>query len=81
MSAEVKIGIDFMRCKRLRFSSVRSRCYAEKASVTDEVAAVEELGRRVVLVVNDDFNFKITYPRDLPLAEFVVKQRESDAES
>ena len=55
--------------------------YAEKASAADEVSAVEELGRRVVLVVNDDFNFKITYPRDFPLAEFVVKQRESDAES
>jgi 2-C-methyl-D-erythritol 4-phosphate cytidylyltransferase len=43
--------------------------------VTDEVSAVEYLGRKVVLVPNDDFNFKITYPRDLPLAEFVLRQR------
>ena len=49
----------------------------KKVSVTDEVSAVELLGRKVVLVPNHDFNFKITYPRDLPLAEFVLKQRES----
>ena len=49
--------------------------YAENASVTDEASAVERLGRKVALVLNDDFNFKITYPRDLPLAEFVLKQR------
>jgi 2-C-methyl-D-erythritol 4-phosphate cytidylyltransferase len=49
--------------------------YTEKVSVTDEVSAVERLGRKVSLVLNDDFNFKITYPRDLPLAEFVLKQR------
>ena len=46
-------------------------------SVTDEVSAVELLGCKVVLVPNHDFNFKITYPRDLPLAEFVLNQRAS----
>jgi 2-C-methyl-D-erythritol 4-phosphate cytidylyltransferase len=49
--------------------------HTENASLTDEVSAVERLGRKVVLVLNNDFNFKITYPRDLELAEFVVKQR------
>ena len=49
--------------------------YADNVSVTDEVSALERLGRNVVLVLNDDFNFKITYPRDLPLAEFILKQR------
>ena len=44
-------------------------------SVTDEVSAVELLGCKIVLVPNHDFNFKITYPRDLPLAEFVLRQR------
>jgi 2-C-methyl-D-erythritol 4-phosphate cytidylyltransferase len=54
------------------------RLVAKKnVSVTDEVSAVELLGRKVVLVPNHDFNFKITYPRDLPLAEFVLKQRQS----
>jgi 2-C-methyl-D-erythritol 4-phosphate cytidylyltransferase len=49
--------------------------YAENISVTDEVSAVELIGGKVVLVLNDDFNFKITYPRDLPLADFVLTQR------
>jgi len=49
--------------------------FAENISVTDEVSAVERLGRKVVLVLNDDFNFKVTYPRDLPLAEFILMQR------
>jgi 2-C-methyl-D-erythritol 4-phosphate cytidylyltransferase len=49
--------------------------YAENILVTDEVSALERLGRKVALVLNDDFNFKITYPRDLPLAEFVLTQR------
>jgi 2-C-methyl-D-erythritol 4-phosphate cytidylyltransferase len=43
--------------------------------LTDEVSAVERFGRKVVLVLNNDFNFKITYPRDLPLAEFVLHER------
>jgi 2-C-methyl-D-erythritol 4-phosphate cytidylyltransferase len=47
----------------------------KKISVTDEVSAVELLGHKIVLVPNYDFNFKVTYPRDLPLAEFVLKQR------
>jgi len=49
--------------------------YAEKVSVTDEVSAVERLGRKVILVPNKDLNLKITYPRDLALAEFVLTQR------
>ena len=48
---------------------------AKNILVTDEVSAVEYLGRKVVLVPNEDFNFKITYPRDFPLAEFVIQQR------
>src|SRR5205085_6548867 len=47
----------------------------KKIAVTDEVSAVELLGYKIVLVPNHDFNFKITYPRDLPLAEFVLRQR------
>ena len=49
--------------------------FADKVSVTDEVSAVERLGRKVFLVSSEDLNFKITYPRDLALAEFVLKQR------
>jgi 2-C-methyl-D-erythritol 4-phosphate cytidylyltransferase len=45
--------------------------------VTDEVSAVELLGRKVVLVPNTDVNFKITYEADLQLAEAVLERRQS----
>ena len=48
---------------------------ADTENLTDEVSAVERFGRKVVLVPNNDFNFKITYPRDLALGEFILKQR------
>jgi 2-C-methyl-D-erythritol 4-phosphate cytidylyltransferase len=47
----------------------------KKIEVTDEVSAVERLGEKVFLVPNEDANFKITYPQDLPLAEFILRQR------
>jgi len=53
--------------------------YAENISVTDEVSAVERLGRSITLVLNDEFNFKITYPRDLPVAEFILRDRAKDS--
>ena len=49
--------------------------YATNVSVTDEVSAVERLGRKIAIVLNDDFNFKITYPRDLPVADFILRDR------
>jgi 2-C-methyl-D-erythritol 4-phosphate cytidylyltransferase len=52
--------------------------YSENISVTDEVSAVERLGHKIALVLNDDFNFKITYPRDLPVADFILRDREND---
>jgi 2-C-methyl-D-erythritol 4-phosphate cytidylyltransferase len=54
--------------------------YAEGIWITDEVSAVERLGHKVALVVDDDFNFKITYPRDLPIAEFVLRNRAKERE-
>jgi 2-C-methyl-D-erythritol 4-phosphate cytidylyltransferase len=51
---------------------------AEGIWVTDEVSAVERLGHKIALVLDDDFNFKITYPRDLPVAEFILRAREKD---
>ena len=44
--------------------------------VTDEISAVEQVGGKVVLLPNEDPNFKITYPADLLLGEFVLRQRE-----
>ncbi len=51
------------------------RAIAEGVLATDEVSAVERFGHKVFLVSNNELNFKITYPRDLPLAEFVLNQR------
>jgi 2-C-methyl-D-erythritol 4-phosphate cytidylyltransferase len=52
--------------------------YAENILVTDEVSAVERLGYKVALVLDADFNFKITYPRDLPVADFILRDRAKD---
>jgi 2-C-methyl-D-erythritol 4-phosphate cytidylyltransferase len=49
--------------------------YAQNISVTDEVSAVEQLDQKIALVLNDEFNFKITYPRDLRVAEFILRER------
>jgi 2-C-methyl-D-erythritol 4-phosphate cytidylyltransferase len=46
-------------------------------SVTDEVSAAEHLGAKVVLVPNDEWNVKITYPRDLLLAQAALARRSS----
>ena len=48
-----------------------------KFSITDEVSAVEHLGERVVLLPNEEWNVKITYPRDLLLAEAILARRSS----
>jgi 2-C-methyl-D-erythritol 4-phosphate cytidylyltransferase len=50
---------------------------AKKLSITDEVSAVEQLGAKVLLVPNDEFNLKITYPRDLLLAQSFLSRRSS----
>jgi 2-C-methyl-D-erythritol 4-phosphate cytidylyltransferase len=50
---------------------------ANKLSITDEVSAVEHLGAKVLLVPNDQFNLKITFPCDLLLAESFLSQRQS----
>jgi 2-C-methyl-D-erythritol 4-phosphate cytidylyltransferase len=51
----------------------------QNVSVTDEVSAVEHIGHKVLLVPNEDLNFKITYPQELALAEFVLQQRSGSA--
>ena len=45
--------------------------------VTDEISAVERISGKVVLLPNDEPNFKITYSADLALAEFVLRERVS----
>jgi 2-C-methyl-D-erythritol 4-phosphate cytidylyltransferase len=48
---------------------------ARSEMVTDEVSAVQKLGKRIFLLKNEDWNFKITFPRDLELAEHVLALR------
>ena len=52
--------------------------YRDNVPVTDEVSAVERLGHKVALVINNELNAKITYPRDLPIAQFVLRERAKD---
>src|SRR4051794_24923622 len=53
--------------------------FAEGLQITDEVSAVEHLGKSVRLVPNAEPNFKITFERDLPVADFVMRARQSAA--
>lgn len=48
---------------------------ARNKLVTDEVSAVQGLGKKISLLKNEEWNFKITYPRDLELAEQVLTLR------
>jgi 2-C-methyl-D-erythritol 4-phosphate cytidylyltransferase len=48
---------------------------ARNEMVTDEVSAVQKLGKRIFLLKNEDWNFKITFPHDLELAEHVLTLR------
>jgi 2-C-methyl-D-erythritol 4-phosphate cytidylyltransferase len=48
---------------------------ASGASVTDETSALQRAGGRVFLVENADWNFKVTYPRDVAVAEFILQSR------
>jgi 2-C-methyl-D-erythritol 4-phosphate cytidylyltransferase len=48
---------------------------AAEVELTDEISAVERIGGKVVLVPNENPNFKITYPADLRLAEIILRQQ------
>ncbi|MFN7088031.1 MAG: 2-C-methyl-D-erythritol 4-phosphate cytidylyltransferase [Burkholderiales bacterium] len=51
------------------------------AAVTDEANAIEKLGLHPRLVMGDAHNLKVTYPRDLALAELVLKSMANADES
>lgn len=44
------------------------------AMATDEAQAVERMGFDAKLVASDSTNFKVTYPRDLKLAELLLRE-------
>lgn len=48
---------------------------AKHEMVTDEVSAVQKMGKKIALLKNDDWNFKITFPHDIELAEHVLELR------
>jgi 2-C-methyl-D-erythritol 4-phosphate cytidylyltransferase len=48
---------------------------AKHEMVTDEVSAVQKLGKKIAIIKNEDWNFKITFPHDLDLAEHVLSVR------
>ncbi|ABI59769.1 2-C-methyl-D-erythritol 4-phosphate cytidylyltransferase [Nitrosomonas eutropha] len=45
------------------------------AGITDDASAVEALGLSPKLVVGNAYNFKVTYPQDLKLAELILRER------
>ncbi len=47
----------------------------ERKMPTDEVSAVEGIGAKVALVQNADWNFKITFPKDIEMAAQVLSLR------
>ena len=47
------------------------------AAVTDEISLLLRDGRKARVVENPDWNFKVTYPRDLALAAMLLKNRPS----
>jgi 2-C-methyl-D-erythritol 4-phosphate cytidylyltransferase len=72
-------GLYAMQTPQIFARALLERAYASVAknnlSVTDEVSAVEHLGAKVVLVPNEEWNVKITYPRDLFVAQAALARR------
>lgn len=46
-----------------------------KSDVTDDASAIEALGLRPKLVMSESTNFKVTYPEDIKLAEWLLAQK------
>jgi 2-C-methyl-D-erythritol 4-phosphate cytidylyltransferase len=54
------------------------RAWGQQSPPTDEAGAMERLGAHPLLVTGAAFNFKITYPEDLELAQAVLACRAGD---
>jgi 2-C-methyl-D-erythritol 4-phosphate cytidylyltransferase len=72
-------GLWAMQTPQIFASGLIMQAYAAIMSkhemVTDEISAVQKLGKRIALLRNDDWNFKITFPQDFELAEHVLSLR------
>ena len=51
------------------------RAAEEGTTATDEAELLEKIGVQSYIVMGDDDNFKVTYPRDILLAETLLKMR------
>jgi 2-C-methyl-D-erythritol 4-phosphate cytidylyltransferase len=73
-------GLWAMQTPQIFSSSLILQAYAQIIArhemVTDEVSAVQKLGKKIALLKNEDWNFKITFPHDIELAEHVLALRE-----
>lgn len=49
----------------------------DSATITDDASAIEAMGLHPRLVLSDAYNFKVTYPQDLALAELILQKRET----
>ena len=75
-----RTGLWAMQTPQIFNTSLILQAYAQIMArheiVTDEVSAVQKLGKKIALLKNEDWNFKITFPHDLELAEHVIAMRE-----
>ena len=74
-----RTGLWAMQTPQVFASGLILQAYAALISrsemVTDEVSAVQKLGKKIFLLKNEDWNFKITFPHDIELAEHVLALR------
>jgi 2-C-methyl-D-erythritol 4-phosphate cytidylyltransferase len=74
-----RTGLWAMQTPQIFSSGLIMQAYAglitNQECVTDEVSAIQRLGKKIALLRNDDWNFKITFPRDLDLARDVLARR------
>ena len=74
-----RTGLWAMQTPQVFSTSLILQAYAQLMArhemVTDEVSAVQKLGKKIALLKNEDWNFKVTFPHDLELAEHVLSLR------
>ncbi len=58
---------------KLLKKSIQNLTPQQAQTISDDVQLVETLGLPVTVVESDPYNFKITYPRDVVLAEAILK--------
>ena len=57
-------------------SEALTRAREESKEITDEAAAMENIGKRPIVVAGHKSNIKITWPEDFNMAELILKARQ-----